>query len=55
MGLCRLYGHDAPVADRLIGIASFATALAIKPVAHHAAILQAAKCNQVLVAKSLPC
>ena len=35
--------------------ATLAIALAIKPVARHAAILQADKCSQVPIAKFLPC
>ena len=46
---------DAQVADQLAGNASFATALVVKPVFHHAAILLAAECNQALAVKSLPC
>ena len=42
IGLCRFHGLDAQVADRLVGNAPFATALAIEPVACHAAVLQAA-------------
>ena len=39
IGLHQFHGHNAQVADRLVGIASFATALVTKPVAHHATIL----------------
>ena len=52
---CQFHQRDAQVADWLAGNASFASALVIKPVTHHAAILQAAECNRVLAVKSLPC
>ena len=52
---CRFHERNAQVADRLAGNASFATALDIEPVACHAAIFRAAKCNQVLDTESLPC
>ena len=52
--LCRFHGLDAQVADWLAGSATFATALVVKLVVHHAAILPVAKCNRVLAAKSLP-
>ena len=45
----------AQVAALLARSATFAIALAIKPVAHHAAILRVAECDRVLAAKSLPC
>ena len=52
---CQFHELDAQLADRLAGNASFATALVVEPAAHHAAILQAAKCDRVLTVKSLPC
>ena len=52
---CQFHERDAQVADRLAGNASFATALVVEPAACHAAILQAAECNQALAVKSLPC
>ena len=48
------HARDAQFAAQLARNATFATALASKPVAHHAAIFKAAKCNRVLVAKFLP-
>ena len=45
---------DAPVAVQLARNASFAVALASKPIAYHAAVLQAAECDQVPTVKSLP-
>ena len=53
--LRRFHGLNAPIADRFAGNASFAVALAVELVAHHAAILRAAGCDQVLAAKSVPC
>ena len=41
----RFHERDAQVADRRAGNASFATALVVKPVACHAAILRAAECD----------
>ena len=40
------------IADQLAENASFANALAIEPVAHHAAVFPIAGCNRVLAAKS---
>ena len=48
-------GRDVLIAARLVGSATFAVPLAIKPVACHAAILRVAECDRVLAAKSLPC
>ena len=39
IGLCQFYGLDALVTDQLVENVTFATALAIDPVAHHAAVL----------------
>ena len=39
------FARDAQVAAQLARNATFAVALASKPVAHHAAILRAAKCS----------
>ena len=50
-GLRLSHEHNARVAARLVEIASFAIALAIEPVACHAAILQATKCCGVLAVK----
>ena len=47
--------RDAQAAALLARSATFAIALAIKPVAHHTAILPVAECDRVLDAKSLPC
>ena len=55
IGLCLFLEYDAQVAARLARNVTFATALASEPVACHAAVIQAAKCDRVLVAKSLPC
>ena len=46
---------DARVAAQHVETASFATGHSIKPVAHHAAVLPIAECNQELAAKSVPC
>ena len=46
--------YNAHVAAQLVESASFAAGLASKPVAHHAAVLLFAECNQVLATKSLP-
>ena len=54
IGLCQFHGFDAQVADRLVENVTFAIALAIKPVARHAAVLLIAGCNRVPIAKSLP-
>ena len=53
--LRRFHGLDAPIADRLARNASFAVALAVELVAHHAAILSIAKCDRAPAAKFLPC
>ena len=45
IGLCRFHEHDAQVAGRLAENASFAVALAVKLVIHHAAILRVAECD----------
>ena len=37
--------RDAQAAVQLVGSVTFAVALAIEPVAHHAAIRQVAECN----------
>ena len=55
IGLRRLHENNAQVAGWLAENVSFAVALAIKPVAPHAAIFPVDECNQVLTAKSLPC
>ena len=44
----------AQVAALLARSVTFAVALAIEPVAHHAAILSVDECNQVLAIKPLP-
>ena len=43
----------AQVAAQRAKSTTFAVALAIEPIAHHAAALRVAKCNRVLAAKSL--
>ena len=53
-GLLLFLAHDAQVAAQHAESASFAVALASKPVAHHAAVLLIAGCDQVPIAKSLP-
>ena len=50
---CRFHERDVRVADWLAGDASFATALVVEPSAHHADVLRAAGCNQVLAVKSV--
>ena len=45
--------RDAQVAALRAESATFAIALVVEPVAHHAAVLRVAKCNRVLAAKSL--
>ena len=46
--------RDAQVDAQHAKSTTFAVALAIKPVARHAAVLLVAKCDQELAAKSLP-
>ena len=48
-------GRNVLIAARHAGSATFVIALAIEPVARHAAILPVAECDRVLDAKSLPC
>ena len=50
--LRRFHGLDAQVADRLVGNATFATAIAIEPVICHEAVFRAAGCDRVLAVKS---
>ena len=52
--LCLFLELGAQVAALLARNATFAVAVASKPVACHAAILQVAECNRVLATKSLP-
>ena len=52
-GLLLSLARDAQVAAQRAESATFAVALAIEPIAHHAAALQVAKCDRVLAAKSL--
>ena len=54
-GLLLSLARDAQVAAQRAKSATFAVALAIEPIARHAAALRVAKCNRVLAAKSLPC
>ena len=42
---CLFHARDAQVAAQLARNATFATALASKPIAHHATIFRATKCN----------
>ena len=51
IGLCRFHELDAQVADRLAENVSFAIALAVEPVARHAAVFRAAGCDRVLAVK----
>ena len=53
-GLLLSLARDAQVAAQRAKSATFAVALVIKPVAHHAAVLLVAKCDRVLAAESLP-
>ena len=46
--------HGVLVAARRAGSATFAIALAIEPVTHHAAVLLIAGCDRAPIAKSLP-
>ena len=46
--------RNAQVAALRAKSATFAVALAIEPIAHHAAVLRVAKCDRVLAAESLP-
>ena len=52
-GLLLSLARDAQVAALRAKSVTFAVALAIKPVARHAAALRVAKCDRVLAAKSL--
>ena len=54
-GLLLFLAHDAQAAAQHAKSASFAVALASKPVTRHAAALLIAECNQELAAKSVPC
>ena len=51
--LRQFHGLDAQVAVKLAVSATFATALVIEPVVHHAAIFLVAECNRVLATKFL--
>ena len=53
-GLLLSLARDAQVAALRAKNTAFAVALAIEPIAHHAAALRVAKCDRVLAAKSLP-
>ena len=53
--LCLFPGRDVLVAAQRAKSATFAVALAIKPVARHAAVLPIVECNRALAIKSLPC
>ena len=53
-GLLLFRARDALVAAQHVGSESFATGLAIKPNACHAAVLRVAGCDRELAAKSLP-
>ena len=53
-GLLLSLARNAQVAALRAKSATFAVALAIEPIAHHAAALRVAKCDQVLAARSLP-
>ena len=52
-GLLLSLALDAQVAALRAKSATFAVALAIEPIARHAAALRVAKCNRVLATKSL--
>ena len=52
-GLCLFLARNAQAAAQRAESASFAVALASKPVARHAAVLPIAGCDRVLAAKSL--
>ena len=52
-GLLLSLARDAQVAALRAESATFAIALAVEPVARHAAVLRVAKCNRVLAAESL--
>ena len=47
-----LLGRNVLIAAQLVGNAPFAVGLAIKPSAHHAAVLPVAECDQVFAVKS---
>ena len=53
-GLLLSLARDAQVAALRAESATFAVALAIEPVARHAAVLLIAGCDRVPIAKSLP-
>ena len=50
--LCLFHERDALVADQLARIVTFVAALANKPVAHHAAVIQTAEWDHEPIAKS---
>ena len=53
-GLCLFLARDARVAAQHVETTSFAAGRAIELIAHHAAVLLIAGCDQVPIEKSLP-